>query len=312
MQARPVVSVVLPVFNGGALFQRAVGSILRQTHAEFELIILDDASTDGSGDRADDFARQDPRVRVLHHMQNKGVAVTLNEGIEIAEAPLVARMDADDESLPRRLEAQVAFMGTHPDIAVAGSFVFHMGARPRYDHLITLPTSYGEIRETLQKYNCLYHPTVIFRKSIIQDAGGYRAEFVNAEDYDLWLRISRTHHMCNIPEPLLRYRFTLQGATLGRKWQQLYYVYLAQVVNADQQVTMSAARSRADEMLRQTDRRYFLGEVSKGTVDELLRLRLWRQAAQLLVTFENDIDPVVYTDLARNILHAAVPEAPPI
>jgi glycosyltransferase involved in cell wall biosynthesis len=303
--------VVLPVFNAGLPFRRAVQSILSQDLPEFELIILDDASSDGSAAVAHTFATSDARVRVIQHRQNKGLAATLNEGLSLSRAPLVARMDQDDEALPHRLRVQADFFDAHPEVAVAGSYVYHMGARPRFDHLIELPVDIEPVRQALKSYNPLYHPAVMFRRSIVEASGGYRADFVNAEDYELWLRLSHNQVLCNIPEPLLRYRFSPGGMTLGRKWQQLYYVYLAQATHADGQVSLEAARARADQLLRETDRRYFFGEVAKGTVSELLRLRLWRDAARVVVSFETEIDPRLFTDLARNVLQAAVATPPP-
>jgi glycosyltransferase involved in cell wall biosynthesis len=288
-----------------------VQSVLSQDFSNFELIIIDDASTDDSASVARDLAECDARVRLIHHEQNKGVADTLNEALSLAQAPLIARMDADDECLPQRLGVQVEFMNAHPDIAVAGSYVYHMGVRPRFDHLIDLPTSADEVRNTLKKHNCLYHPSVIFQRSAVATAGGYRADFVNAEDYELWLRLSRTQLICNIPRPLLRYRFSTSGATLGRKWQQLYYVYLAQASNSAEQLSLPAARQVADQLLRKTDRRRFFGDVATGTVAELLQLHLWRDAARVIVSFESELDPLVFTDLARQVLRAAVPHGPP-
>ena len=310
MPPSPRVSVLLPVFNAGVPLRRAIQSILAQDFADFELIVVDDSSTDDSPRTAQEFASRDQRVRFIQHAQNQGLAATLNEGIAEARAPLIARMDQDDEALPARLRVQHEFFDSHPDIAVAGSYVYHMGVRPRYDHLIDLPTTSDEVERSLKHTNCLYHPAVMFRRRVIEAMGGYRAEFVNAEDYDLWLRVSRQQAVCNIPEPLLRYRFSPGGMTLGRKWQQLYYVYLAQVMNGNDRLTIAQARSRADEMLRNTNRRYFIGEVTKGTVTELLRLHLWRDAARVLVSFETEIDPALFADLARQVLRASLPTRP--
>ncbi len=311
MPSDPRASVVLPVFNAGSPLHRAVKSILNQDLTDFELIILDDASADESGLVAEEFAKRDPRIRLIRHAQNQGLAATLNEGLSLARAPFVARMDQDDESLPQRLRVQADFFDGHPDVVVAGSYVYHMGARPRFDHLIDLPTDAADVRQTLKAYNCLYHPAVMFRRSAVEAVGGYRADFVNAEDYELWLRLSRSHAVCNIAEPLLRYRFSPGGMTLGRKWQQLYYVFLAQATHSDQPLSLAAARLRADQLLRDVDRRYFFGEVAKGTVAELLRLRLWRDAARTVVAFESEIEPVVFNELARQVLHAAVTPVPP-
>jgi glycosyltransferase involved in cell wall biosynthesis len=310
MPSKPAASVVLPVFNAGQPLRRAVESILAQDFIDFELIILDDASSDDSAAISAGYAARDPRVRFIRHTQNQGLAATLNEGLSLSRTPLIARMDQDDESLPHRLRVQLEFFGTHREVSVAGSYVYHMGARPRFDHLIDLPTSPDEVRQALKQYNCLYHPAVMFRRSAVEAAGGYRADFVNAEDYELWLRLSRRQALCNIPEPLLRYRFSPGGMTLGRKWQQLYYVYLAQAMHAGGSVPLQVARARADQLLRETDRRYFFGEVAKGTVVELLRLRLWRDAVRVVVSFESEIDPNIFTELARRVLRASLDTAP--
>jgi hypothetical protein len=303
MPSSPAVSVVLPVFNAGSPFRRAVQSILDQDMSDLELILIDDASSDDSPVIAQEIAARDLRVRFITHSHNHGLAATLNEGLHLARAPFVARMDQDDESMPQRLRVQAAYLTEHPEVAVAGSYVYHMGARPRFDHLIELPIDAETVSQTLKQYNCMYHSSVILRRSVLEAAGGYRSDFVNAEDYELWLRLSQTRAVCNIPEPLLRYRFSLSGMTLGRKWQQLYYVYLAQVMHAGEPLPLAVAAFRAAEMLCGTDRRYFLGEVAKGTVAELLLLHLWRDAARLIVAFESEIDPLVSADLALKILH---------
>jgi glycosyltransferase involved in cell wall biosynthesis len=303
MSSSPAVSVVLPVFNAGSRLRRAVQSILDQDLTDFELILIDDASSDQSAAIAQDMAESDPRVRFVSHRQNQGLAGTLNEGIQLARAPFIARMDQDDESLQQRLGIQVAYLSEHAEVAVAGSFVYHMGARPRFDHLIELPIGADEVRRTLKQYNCLYHSSVMFRRTAVERAGGYRTDFGNAEDYELWLRLSQKSVVCNIPVPLLRYRFSLGGMTLSRKWQQLYYVYLAQTMHAGGPLPLATAESRAAKMLTGTDRRYFLGEVAKGTVAELLLLRLWRDAARLIVTYQSEIDPLVCADLSLKVLH---------
>src|SRR5207244_9047751 len=123
------------------------------------------------------------------------------------------------------------------------------------DDLIELPIDADAVRESLKQYNCMYHSSIILRRSVVEAAGGYRADFVNAEDYELWLRLSKNRVVCNIPEPLLRYRFSLSGMTLSRKWQQLYYVYLAQVMHAGEPLPLPVAAFRAAELLCGTDRR---------------------------------------------------------
>lgn len=290
-------TVLLPVHNGARTLRLAVDSILAQDDPDFELLIIDDASTDPSAEIAESYAAADARVTVVRHRRNAGLASTLNEGLERARYELVARMDQDDESLPARLRIQCAFLEAHPEVAAAGSWVLHMGAQPKFDNLIELPETPRGIAERLQHENCLYHPSVMMRRSVILGLGGYRREFRNAEDYDLWLRLSRDHDLGNVAEPLLRYRFSLEGMTLGRKWEQLYYVHLAQAVNGDTSMDLAAADAHAREMLATISRRRFFAQVAQGTVSELVRLRHWSDALKLSIRFGREIGPAASSRL---------------
>jgi glycosyltransferase involved in cell wall biosynthesis len=275
------VTVLLPVFNAGAPLQRAIESILAQDFADFEFLIIDDASNDGSAEAVRSWAARDSRIRAVFHDANAGLAATLNEGLRLARGELVARMDQDDESLRNRVRVQAEFMRAHPHVVVAGTFVYHMGAKPRYDRLVTFATDAKTIREALRTANPLYHPSVILRRREILDLGGYRDEFRNAEDYDLWLRASKRYDLAVIPEPLLRYRFSPHGMSLGRKWEQLYFVYLAQAANNEGGLPLEEARHVAQRMLEETDREQFLVQVAQATMSELGALRLWRDVATL-------------------------------
>ncbi len=283
------VTVLLPVYNGGPPLRRAIESILAQEFREFEFLIIDDCSSDGSATVIRDYARRDERIRALFHERNLGLSTTLNEGLRLARGDLVARMDQDDESLPSRLGVQITFMEEHPHVVAAGSFVYHMGAAPRYDRLVTFPTDAPAIRDALATSNALYHPSVIMRRREIVDLGGYRDEFRNAEDYDLWLRASKRYDLAVIPQPLLRYRFSVHGMSLGRKWEQLYFVYLAQAANNDGGMLLAEARERAERMLEETDRDWFLAQVAHGTMAELGALRLWSDAARLAARLVRDV-----------------------
>jgi glycosyltransferase involved in cell wall biosynthesis len=283
------VSVLLPVHNGAATLRDAVESILAQEGVELEVLLIDDASRDDSAQIVSSYAAQDDRVTLILHDENVGLAATLNEGLARARHELVARMDQDDVAMPGRLRAQVEFMDSRPEIAIAGSFVFHMGADRSDDRLIELPTTPRQVAQKLQRENCLYHPAVILRRSPVLAAGGYREEFHNAEDYELWLRLARRHDLANIPQPLLRYRFSVSGMTLGRKWEQLRYVHLAQEMHRQPGISFSEAERRADERLQRVDRRWFMRQVASGTVDELARLRLWRDGRRLARAFVREI-----------------------
>jgi len=280
---------LLPVYNGAATLREAIDSVLAQDEPSFELLILDDASSDGSAALAEDYKRRDSRVVVVAHERNSGLASTLNEGLERASHELVLRMDQDDVSLPWRLRVQSAYLEAHPAVAAAGSWVLHMGARPEHDRLVELPSTPREIAVRLQRENCLYHPSVALRRSVVLEAGGYRSEFKNAEDYELWLRLAREHDLANVPEALLRYRFSLGGMTLGRKWEQLYYVYLAQAMHRHAAIGLEEAGVLARASLEEVNRRWFMTHVARGTVSELVALRHWQDALRLSMTFGREI-----------------------
>jgi hypothetical protein len=294
------VTVLLPVYNGSGTLVETIDSVLAQSHRDFELLVVDDRSTDGSGDLVDAAAARDQRIRLVRHDRNVGLAATLNEGLALARHDLVARIDQDDVALPERLAVQLAFMRAHPQLAVAGSWVYHMGATPRHDRLVRLPIEPPDVRRALASANCVYHPSVMLRRDVILGLGGYRAAFANAEDYDLWLRVARVAEIANVARPLLRYRFSLGGMTLARKWEQMYYVCLAQV-NDQVRGDVAPAEALAREVADLIDRGDYMRTVARGTVDELAALRLWREGFDLVRRFRGEIGPRHASSLAARL-----------
>jgi hypothetical protein len=303
---RVTATFLLPVYNGAATLREAIESVLAQNEPDFELLVIDDASTDGSAALAEEYRRLDSRVLVVVHGRNRGLAETLNEGLDRARHELVLRMDQDDISLPSRLRIQREYLDTHPGVVVAGSWVFHMGARPEYDRLVELPSTPRQVASRLQHENCLYHPSVALRRSVVLDAGGYSKEFKNAEDYELWLRLARSHDLANVPEPLLRYRFSLGGMTLSRKWEQLYYVHLAQAAHRGTTMGFDEADARASVSLEEVNRRRFMTQVARGTVLELIALHHWRDARRLSLNFAREIGLSGSARLLANLLNERV------
>jgi glycosyltransferase involved in cell wall biosynthesis len=285
----PPICVLLCVHNARNTLAQALDSILNQTFRCFEFLIIDDGSTDGSADMLRRYAAMDDRIRLVNHDQNAGLTDRLNEGCNLTNCELIARMDADDEALPDRLATQYRFMSDRPGVALAGSFMYAMGRSPGYDRLMTYPTEPSAVTSRLREENCIAHPTVMFRREAVMAVGLYRPIFKAAQDYDLWLRLSRHHDLANIPIPLLRYRFVAGGITLKRKWEQYYYVFLAKVSDANPDMPIEEARVRAKELHEANDRIYFLGCVARGTAEELIRLRHWREAAAVLKKFSGEI-----------------------
>ena len=298
-------SVLLPVYNAGRPLRTAIESILCQNEPEFEFIVIDDCSSDQSVQIIREYTKKDPRIRAIFHETNIGLANTLNQGLEQAHAQLVVRMDQDDEALPDRIGTLTKYMASHPDTVVAGSYVYHMGRTRRYDRLVKLPTEHDDIVRALPAANCIYHPSVIMRRDEILKLGGYRPAFKNAEDYDLWLRVGSVYRLANVPIPLLRYRFSTGGMTLGKKWQQMLYVQMAVVAYHNPGLSGEELQKCAEEALAKIDREYFLGQVARGTIAELSRLHLWHDALTVLFRFSKQL-PVpdrarLALDSARNV-----------
>ena len=200
--AIPRLSVVMPVRNAGAHLDAAIESILRQTFADFELVLLDDASEDGSCDRLGDWARRDPRIRLFRNEASLGLAGSSHFVVERAHAPLVARMDADDTSRPERLDRQLAIMDAEPETVLVGTLwegiddegrVIRRCDRSRLLERGAIPP--------------IAHGSVMFRRDAWLVTGGYRPKCEYWEDIDLFYRLSRLGAIKIIPEPLYRYRF---------------------------------------------------------------------------------------------------------
>lgn len=201
----PAVSVLMPVYNGSRFLPAALASVLAQTFRNFELIAIDDGSTDGSSQILQEFARRDTRIRVVRQ-DNQGIVASLTCALALARAPLVARMDADDISRPDRFAKQVAFLERHPDIVtVSGAMdvIDENGVYLRTEAFPTLPES---IASELLHRSCVSHPAVMARTTTLRSVGGYRTGAQYAEDYDLWLRISEIGKIANLPDVLLSYR----------------------------------------------------------------------------------------------------------
>lgn len=202
-EARPIVSVVMPVRNGATFLKPAISSILMQTFNCFELIIIDDGSTDKSAAIA--HAADDQRVHVYHQLAT-GISAALNKGIAVANGEFIARMDADDVAFPERLARQVCVLRAHPRVSAVGSGFVVIDPQGRRLHEVSPPTEPDDIRRQLLTSNCMAHPTMMIRRDAILGVGGYRSGFPLCEDYDLWLRLSEISDLYNISEPLLAYR----------------------------------------------------------------------------------------------------------
>ena len=211
----PSITVLLPVFNGEQFIKEAVTSILAQSFTNFDLLIINDGSTDGTGEILQRLAAKDPRIRI-HQRENRGLIATLNEGIALCSSEFVARMDADDCALPHRLAVQYDYMTKHAETAVCST------GMEEYETGRTLTwEGYGEaVRARLLFGCCLYHPTILARRSALLAVGGYDAAMPCAEDYDLWMRLTGAgYSLAVLPQVLLRYRVHPHLSRAAYKWQ---------------------------------------------------------------------------------------------
>jgi glycosyltransferase involved in cell wall biosynthesis len=208
----PRVSVLMPVRNGLPWLREALESLASQTLTDFELVVLEDGSTDGTADFLASW--RDDRMRVIP-TGGVGIAVALNIGLGAASAPLVARHDADDVSVPERLAVQTEYLTQHPDVAVLATVADYIDddGRPvdnewvqtirRQQDVAVTPE---QIRELMPLTCCMTHGSILARTACLRAAGGYRPSMAPAEDYDLWLRLLPAVQLAKLPERLYRYR----------------------------------------------------------------------------------------------------------
>jgi hypothetical protein len=203
--SRPLVSVLLPVFNAGKHLAAAIDSILRQTYRDIELIVIDDGSVDGSAGIIS--ACADPRLVVIRNETNLGVVAALNRGLAHARGDLIARMDADDVADLRRIEKQVDHCLRHPNVVALGTAITYIdddGQVTGYPGRLALGPAV--MRWRLLRGTCLFHPTLMLNRARAGDDARYSAEFIHAEDYELMLRLSRRSDLDNLPDRLLAQR----------------------------------------------------------------------------------------------------------
>lgn len=231
MSERPKVTVLMPVYNGERYLREAIESILVQTFADFEFLIINDGSTDRSVDVIESF--RDSRIRLIHNGKNSGLIKSLNMGIELARGMYIARMDSDDKSIPSRLMQQVEFMDRHPDIGICGTWVRFF---PQvHDYKWKLPADHEKIVCQLFFNTALAHPSVMMRRDVlIRNKLYYDPLFKHTEDFEYWVRAAGCTRLANIPKVMLYYRISESQ--------------ICQVHNAEQQE--AAARIRKAQLTR--------------------------------------------------------------
>jgi glycosyltransferase involved in cell wall biosynthesis len=203
----------MAVHNAARFLREAVASVLAQTYRDFELIVVDDSSSDDSFSILQSF--DDPRMRIIRHDVNMGAALSRNDALAGAAGKFVAIMDADDVCAPTRLELQVAFLDAHPLVGLVGCGIYdNIDASGAVLYTSYLPEDNDTIQRTLVKRWCFLHPSIMFRRELYERVGGYRKEFECAEDHDFILRILEHCQAHNLYERLISYRVNPNGLSV--------------------------------------------------------------------------------------------------
>jgi len=217
----PKVGVIMSVYNGEKYLKEAIESILNQTFRDFEFIIVNDGSIDKTEDILDDYAKQDSRMKIIKNRNNIGLTKSLNKAIQDAKGEYIARMDADDISLPKRLEKQVKFMEKNPKVGLLGVAYYQMNSKGEIVGKNIFPISNKKLQKALIKYNHFFHASVMIRKNILNEAGLYNENIKSAQDYDLWFRIARVSKIANLSEFLMIQRYSMERISINYKNKQM-------------------------------------------------------------------------------------------
>ena len=212
----PKVTVLMPVYNAAKFLRDAVGSILKQSFSDFEFLIIDDGSTDGSQSIISSY--KDSRIKFVQNEKNFGVAKTLNRGLDLSRGEYIARMDADDISKRHRLRKQIRFMEENPEVGVSGTWIRLFGDQPRV--IERCPVGASVVKSYLLFDNPMSHSSVIMRRAAMEQFHlRYDPFFKRTEDFDLWSRASEFFAMDNLPEVLIRFR--VHGASVTSTTQDV-------------------------------------------------------------------------------------------
>jgi hypothetical protein len=208
----PRVSVTMPVYNGEIYLSETMESVLNQTFTDFEFIIIDDASTDGSWEVLSAYAARDSRIALSRNLENLGHRQTSNKTLALAQGHFIARQDQDDISLPDRLALQVAYLQQHPKVGLLSTAYFRQNSQGQRKFRQP-PLTHTEIRWKLLFGNVLPHSSIMIRRELFQNGEPGYQEVSGPQDYDLWSRLVKRTHAATLPVPLLVYREHDTGMT---------------------------------------------------------------------------------------------------
>ncbi len=209
---KPLVSVLMPVYNAESFLSASIDSILSQSFKDYEFIILNDGSQDNS--RAIIQTYQDPRIQYIHHRKNRGIVATLNDGLKVAKGRYIARMDADDLSLPNRFQRQVDYLEKHSNVGLIASTFFICDENYHIFKTSALPLDDYLIKLSMRFFNPFTHGAVMFRKQLLTAHNlSYSSQHLHYEDFGLWQQLATVTQFKILKKPLFIWMLRKQGVT---------------------------------------------------------------------------------------------------
>lgn len=222
--SRPLVSVIMAAYNAAETIEDSVTSLLQQTFNDFELILIDDGSTDTTLDILENFAAQDNRIKIITQ-KNTGLTRALNRGMDVALGKYIARQDSDDFSYPQRLEKQVVLMDENHDIVLCGSNcdnVYANGMVSEWGY-----RSEQSLKSSLTFKTPFAHSTAMFRSDTARQLGGYDESFITSQDMEFWIRLSQQGRVVMLEQPLIKRHILASSVSMKRRWRQTYDAFRA-------------------------------------------------------------------------------------
>jgi len=223
---RPKISVVMSVYNGEKYLEESIKSVLNQTFKNFEFIIINDGSTDGTDNILEKFRKQDTRIKMIRQ-KNVGLTKSLNKGVKLAQGKYIARIDADDIAMPERLEKQLEFMESNLRLGAIGCWYYMIDKDGKIIKKCKPPTELLKIKKSLLNSVALIHPALMIKKEVLEKVNFYDEKFRYAQDRDLLFRIIEHYQQGIVPKFLLKFRYTNESISLQKEIEQKKYCMMA-------------------------------------------------------------------------------------
>ncbi|MDP8299342.1 MAG: glycosyltransferase family A protein [Candidatus Tantalella remota] len=243
----PSISVIIAVYNDKKYVGECIESILSQTFTDFELILVDDGSTDGTGDILREYASADSRIVLEVKKSNTGIAASRNRGFELSRGTFIAVIDSDDRARPERLREQLEFLSSHGAIGGVGTFQEYIGMYGEHLDIREITQGEGDITDLCTGIVPISHTTCMFRREVLESVGGYRTQFERSVDYDLLLRIQEKYRLFNMGRVLTEHRFSSSRGTVRERKKQMLYMELARQLALERKDKGEDCLQRGDE-----------------------------------------------------------------